>query len=42
MYYIPPEDIKMEELTSAGSKSSYCEWKVWPTHVREMQKQRCQ
>ena len=26
-YYIPPEDIKMEYLTSVASARSFCEWK---------------
>lgn len=27
VYYIPPEDIKMEYLQQTASKGSFCEWK---------------
>ena len=27
VYYLPPEDIRMERLTSSGGSSSFCEWK---------------
>ena len=31
VYYIPPEDVKMEYLRPA-SRTSYCEWKGWAAY----------